>query len=182
MKPEPSLESLRQATPPPIDRVYARIRKRRTVRMIAASATSVLTAALLLVMFTPSAPGLRDRGMSRAPHVAIEAVAEGGARAPRPLREGGVIAPDERVLFIVRSSLPGEAVLTEHDASGPSVVWPASGSWRIEGEAIPGGNTPLSWRPDRGPGRYRYEATVCPGDSAVLGECGHAELELLWAP
>lgn len=180
MMEEPSFAPLREAPPPPIDRVYARVRRRRLAKAAAGSLASVAVAAAVLLALVPAST--RDRGLSGAPLVGIDAVALREGYALRPLADGATVSREERVVFMVRTSEAGTATLTEHGLAGEVVVWPSSGMWQVDGgEQTPGGSSPLSWRPDGGPGQYRYEASVCSAPDAQ-GACGHASLHLVWAP
>lgn len=161
--------NLREAAPPPIDRVRRRVRRRvarRALFRVAALVCVVATVGVGVV-------GGRDRGgAGTVPLVAIDAVAE-GASGPRGLADGAEVGPDERVVFFVRSSIDGVAEVRE----GPDTVvlsWPIAA-----GDNAVGGATPLSWRPDGPLGVQRYEVTVCPTEGATTG-CASDGLTLRW--
>lgn len=181
MNEEPSFAALRHAAPPPIERVRARVRRRARARRVAAVSATLAAAAVALIALWP-AQEVRYRGIETSALVSIEAVAEGPAGQLRPLASGGAVAPEERVLFLLRSSADGEARLVERSGSGEAVVWPAGGAWRVDAgeEHTPGGSRPMSWRPDRGAGLYRYEASVCPEGRDT--RCGLAHIDLVWEP
>ena len=166
-----ALPSLRDAPPPPLAEVRLRVVRRRNRRRGLRIAAVAAMAALLLVV----RPGVRDRGVGELPLVALDAVAEGPAGV-RPLGDGALVGPDERVVFFVRSSLDGTATLRELDGSAPVSVLPP---WAIDsGESAIGGGTPMSWRPDRTVDRVRYELSVC----AAPDRCSTDALDLRWAP
>ncbi|MEZ4241095.1 MAG: hypothetical protein R3F59_34040 [Myxococcota bacterium] len=168
------LQSLSTAPPPPVDRVRRRVSRRRTRRRVLGAS---LVAALAVGVGLVAAPGVRDRGVGDAPLVALSAVAQGPDGA-RPLADGAVVRPEERVVFFVRSSAAGDATLREGDAP----LYPdPGGTWALAaGESAPGGASPLAWRPDAplaGPVRYRAEVCAEPGR-----RCGRATMTLRWAP
>jgi hypothetical protein len=176
---EPEWTELSSASPPPLAQVYARARRRRIGRLAQGAVGALAVAAAALLALQPGEG--RDRGMGHLPLVELEAVAEGPQGSARPLSGGGSVGPSERVVFFARSSGPGEALLREHGPAGAVVVWPAAGSWALAaGEQAPGGEQPLSWRPDGGPGAYRYELRVCPEPGST--DCATSWLELVWAP
>jgi hypothetical protein len=177
---EPDWSELASAPPPPLARVYARARRRRLAQGAAGVIGAMAVAAGVLLGLQPGEGG-RDRGVGRLPLVSLEAVAEGPQGGARPLPDGGSVGAAERVVFFVRSSAPGEALLREHGPAGTAVVWPAEGGWALPaGEHAPGGDQPLSWRPDGGAGKYRYELRVCPEPGAR--DCATSWLELVWTP
>lgn len=169
-----NLAPLRDAAPPPIERVRRRASRRRARRRALAVGALVGVALLGVVAARPSTT--RDRGVAGAPLVSLEAVAD-GPRGPRPLADGGAVGPDEQVVFFVRSDRPGWAEVREEG----TLVWPASGqSWAVvAGENVPGGGSPVAWRPDRPADALRYEARVC--DDPEAARCGVAGLTLRWS-
>ncbi|MCB9687146.1 MAG: hypothetical protein H6738_17265 [Alphaproteobacteria bacterium] len=178
----PSLEALRQVTPPPVSAVHARVRQQAAHRrrLAVASAALAVAAGLLIAVVVRPGPTTRDRGLGAAPLVALEAVAE-GTGAPRALGSEGAVAPDERVVFLARTDRPAWAVLREQDR----VVWPTSGDWQVDGEAVVGGEIPLSWRPDGRSGPLRYELLACSSPEALASGgpgCATTTLTLRWSP
>lgn len=175
----PSLDALRQVTPPPVSAVHTRVRQRATRRR-GIAAVAAVAAALVLVVVAREAPTTRDRGLGAAPLVALEAVAE-GTGSPRALSAGATVSPEERVVFLARVDRPAWAVLREQER----VVWPAEGAWHVDGEAVVGGDEPLSWRPDDRSGPLRYELVACSTPEALATGgtgCATTTLTLRWSP
>jgi putative intracellular protease/amidase len=166
------LQRVREAEPPPVDRVRRRVARRRARRRVIAAVSTMAVALLAIGLATR--PSVRDRGLAGVPQVALDAVAE-GAGSPRALRDGDAVGAGERVVFFVRSSADGWATIREE---GGAVVdqWPIRA-----GESAVGGETPQSWRPDRPLGALRYELEVCPERERASG-CGSAGMTLRWAP
>lgn len=176
----PPLSALRDRPAPPVTAVRDRLRSRRRAR--AAAAGLATGAALLLAVGVASRPGQRDRGFGAVGKVRLDAVVEGPAGA-RPL-DGRPVGPDERLVFAVRSDRPVAVVLHEVAAGGDTVVWPAAGTWWVEGAAWVGGEAPQAWRPDGAVGEARYLVVACP-DAAALATgrgCARDEVVVRFAP
>lgn len=128
----------------------------------------LLAAAVAAFALLPT-EGVRDRGTATAPAVHLEAVAE-SARGVRALRSGDRVAADERVVFRVSTDGPGHLDL--HAGAEPILVGPVEA-----GQHVPGGASPLSWRPDGALRSRRIEATLCPAATERAG-CRTDALEL----
>jgi hypothetical protein len=169
---------------PPIAAVRARMRSRRRARRaVGAVGALAVIAATVLVWLQP--PGSRDRGVGASGGVRVSVVAE-GPRGARPLGDGSFVAPDERVVFFLSSSSPGFATISEVGSGGSRAVYPEVGAWRVgAGEFVPGGGSPLAWRPDRPDEALGYRVVVCADRPAAPGEvpegCATDEVALRWS-
>jgi hypothetical protein len=178
----PPLDALRDAPAPPVSAVRRRVRERRTLRLGVLAGAPAVVVALVALRFAAT-PGTRDRGVGGAvPRARLLAVVEGVGPA-RPFA-GGDVRSDERVVFSVRADRPALAVLREVTEAGDVVVWPTTGTWRVEGEVFVGGATPLAYRPEVVGGSARYELLACPDEAALAtGEdCARDSLTVRWTP
>ena len=133
-----------------------------------------LLAASALAWLAMPVDEVRSRGAGALPagSVVLNAVAE-GPEGLRPISDGRVAA-DERVVFWVTARVPGAIVITE-DGSG--AVFPTSGTWQVDaGEHAPGGQQPLTWRPDDNGGNHAYLVELCDAN----GACAADTLNLAW--
>ena len=144
------------------------IRPRRRWQAPAMGVALAMAAAGLLAVLPAGDGPLRDRGTSTAGvPVSLGAVAEGPS-GTRKLRDGDRVRADERVVFWVDTSAPGDLVLYEN---GRSIV----GDWSVgAGAHAVGGPTPQSWRPDEGLGPMTYRVERCGPP------CVDATLRLVW--
>ena len=165
--------------------ILTRVRRRERDRLVAwvgGSLGLAAVAAIALVLGLPR-EGVRDRGADADLVVHLEAAAD-GPDGLRPLAGGAVVHPGERVIFRARTSGPGWLLISEIGPAGSEApVFPTDGHPVAvqAGTAIPGGDQPLSWRPDDGTGPRTYAVRLCP--SASIGrECASDVLSLSWEP
>lgn len=142
-----------------------RVRRRRGL----AAGIAVLAAASALLV--PEAPGLRARGVGAAMPVSIEALAEGPSGL-RPLRDGDLVRADERVVFRLDASGPGDLSLAEADGAR---IWPLDGRWTVAAGRWFLGDPPLAWAAH---GRRTVVASLCDD----RGDCSRATFTLTFAP
>ncbi len=156
--------------------VRDRVRKRPT-RWWTVAVPVALAAAALFVVRLPGDPEVRNRGGGTgAGGVSLEAVAKRPDGALRPLGSGGVVAPEEQVLFRIETQGAGALTLREDGVA----IHPVVGDWRVNaGRHSPGGDEVLGFRTDAGPGLHRYTVILCPNDTPT--DCVHSALELEWA-
>jgi hypothetical protein len=151
---------------PTLDRVKARARSHRSSRRAAVVAAAALAAAVLLFVAVPDGSTTRNKGTGPLPDGALElsAFAEGPRGEARPLAPGDPVGPDERVVFRARVAHPGHLSLEERDgAHHTPLMEPTEVS---VGDHGPGGDQPLSWRPDRPVSEATYVAELCPDGAA----------------
>ena len=184
-------------SPPSAEQVLARLAAQRAPSPRAWPAAAAgglgLAAAFLLAWLplAPDEPTQRDRGVAGAPTLRIQAAAEDPRGALRTVESGGSVAADERVLFRVGTSHAGHLVLRAPD-TGEQLMPLDSGWLAVEaGEHRPGGDQPLSWRPDARPDPGGSEtpvvATWCPEppagpDAPVSPGCLTTVFQLWWTP
>jgi len=126
----------------------------------------------------------RWKGTGGEASLRLEVVAEhpGGLRS---LGDDGAVRSDERVLFTVHADRPGHLALYEAIDDRWALV--TDFGEVAAGRHVPGGERPLSWRPDRVGDQARYRAIWCPAgvggaDGAVVpAGCSVVEESLRWA-
>jgi len=165
-----------QALPEPPVRTVPRRARSRSPRSWwpMASVGLALAAAALLSVRTPG-DGVRDRGVATGggPSVELAAVARGPDGTLRTLAAGGVVYPDEQVLFRITTGRGGELVLAEDGVP----IHPVRGVWEVgPGRHSPGGDRVLGFRTDAGQGLHRYVARLC----TTPADCVESELGLEW--
>lgn len=135
---------------------------------------AVAAVLLLVPLLRPDPYRNKGEGVVTA-RVTLEAVAE-GPTGNRPLSAGALVRPDERVVFFVTATEPGVLRLTE----GTTDLLGAA--WRVDaGRHAPGGDPPLSYRPDTPIDGATYGVEWCP-DSAAFGTsaCVSDGMALQW--
>ncbi len=138
---------------------------------------ALLAAAVLIWVLLPTPETQRPRGAGVDAQVALSAVAE-GPRGRRALAAGSSVAADERVVFFISTSSSGTLEIIEVSGEGSSVLHPSLAAWRVEaGEHVPGGDEPLSYRPDTPLTEAIYRARLC----RQPDDCGVSEFPLRWA-
>lgn len=157
------------------DAIRSRARSRRPVGWRSIGAVA---AAAALLLWLPIGDTERDKGrIGSAPEVHLSVVVD-GPRGPHPL--AGPVRSDESLVFFTTVTQPGQLVIRE---VGGQTLFGATGSspeWLVPaGEHVPGGDTPLAWRPDHPVrGSRTYEARLCNAD----GQCAADRVEVVWQP
>jgi len=156
-------------------RAMARQRRRsgRRIWMAAAAALMLCGGGAVLALALQSDDG-RWKGGGSEVSIELGYMVE-GALGLDGVR-GGPVDADEQVVFVVTVSEPGYLCLEERTADGWNTVFPLRGdSWSVPpGEHWPGGQQPLAFHTDLGPGdreyRVLYDKTspVC-GSPAAAG-------------
>lgn len=163
----------------------ARPKRRAAHPRVAVWSAGLLAAALALLAI--GAPRLlsstnttRDRAVmgTQATAVVQLAAAAEGPTGLRPLQDGARVGPDEWVVFRTNTDTTGTLTLTERTPAGTQRIYPTAGhAWTVEaGAHLPGGDAPISWRPDQGGGARTYTVELCP----ARGDCVQDQLTLHW--
>lgn len=149
-----------------------------------------IAAAAALVMFVGLPQGddtgrFKGGNTSTPGSVHLEAVAEGAAVTD--LGDGDHVPASAAVVFRAVTDSSGFLYLVQHQDGATTHLMPADGhTWSVQaGSHLVGGESPMAWRPDDGPGLYDYEIWFCKGalrdvpDTAPPG-CVVDSLTLTW--
>lgn len=167
LPPEPTLRL------PTLDEVRTRSaqrRRRRTLVRGAAAGGALAAAVLLTLGFLPGTTGMQTRGAEVLPHLEARAavVGQAGTRA----LEGEASLADQLVFRIIVDQ-PGTLSIVE---LRNGAVQPVLEQTIPAGTFVPGGDPPLGWRTEAGPGPARYVVEHCIDE----GRCSRRDLEVRW--
>jgi hypothetical protein len=140
------------------------------------SLLAIAAAAALAILVPTGATRDRTTAAGAPGDVHLEAVVE-GPEGNRAVVTGELMTRGERLVFRIRTGASGILTLEE---VGTGTIYPRGESvWEVSsGEHVPGGASPLAWRPDTGSGDRIYRVSLC--NSA--GACATDELSVRWLP